>query len=244
MKLLVSYPKVKEIVMDIRSHLNIPEDGLKSDQIKSWHKKNDIKSDEVMNSPKFVKQEEYIRKNWREKNTTPNEAKKILYELYLQISANYLNDQIWKIIRQFNVPDNYKRHIYEYILLGTITAPIANYSIGPFLPGEKFSDVRRVPITVYAKLTDKDLRDLKIEVNKLFGSKRLTFIQNTKNIDRGLEIEKLVNEKKYDPLSDTYYKLSNEEIAEEVLGSVEKKKDIPKIRKSLEKLKKRRYGHL
>jgi len=243
-KLLISHLKVKEIVTETRKYVGIPEGGLKNDQIEQWHKRDDLRSDEIMNSPEFIRQELGIRKKFQEKKLTRSKTQELMKELYNQIPINFLNDQIWRIIRQFNVPDNYERHIYDYILYGTVSAPTANYSIGPFKPWEKLRDVRRVPITVYAKLTDNDLRDLKLQVNKYFGGKRLTFIQDTKDIDRDLDIEKSLDEKEYDYATGKEYKLSSGDVAERFFKSRKRKGDVLKVKERLRKLRKTRFGKL
>lgn len=243
MKLLLSCAEVKKIIAETRKRIGIPEEGLGDEQqIEQWHKKDDLRCDSMMSSSKFAELESEIYKKLQDGEITQNKAKELTKELYRQIPVDYLYSQIWKIIRQFNMPDNYEHHIYKYILYGIITAPIANYVIGPFSPWEKLRDVRRVPITVYAKLTDKDLRDLKLQINQYFGGKVLTFIQDVRDISRDLESEKTLAEKEYDYTTGEEVKLSAEDVAERIFGSRRKKKEVFKARERLRKLRKTRFG--
>ncbi len=242
MKIFISYPKVKEIIEETRKRLKIPAGGLSDGQSEQWHRQDDIQCDEIMNTPEFIKQELDIKKKCQEKKIALDQSRKLLHELYLQVPVHYLYAQIWKIIRQFNAPDNYERHIYNYILYGTINASVTNYSIGPFKADERLHDVKRLPITVYTKLTDNDLRDLKLQINQYFGGKRLTFIQDVKDIDRDLEAERLLAEKEYDFATGKENKLSYEDVAERVFGNRKKKGEVLKARERLGKLRKTRFG--
>ena len=243
MKLLLSCAEVKKIIAETRKRIGIPEEGLRDEQqIEQWHKKDDLRCDSMMSSSKFAELESEIYKKLQDGEITQNKAKELTKELYRQIPVDYLYSQIWKIIRQFNVPDNYEYHIHNYILYGIITAPIANYVIGPFSAWEKLRDVRRVPITVYAKLTDKDMRDLKLQINQYFGGERLTFIQDTKEIDRDLNIEKSLNEKEYDYATGKEYKFSTEDVAERFFKSRKRKEDVLRIKERIKKLRKARFG--
>jgi len=245
MKLLVSYPATLEIIEETRANLGMPMDGFRTSDssFRAWYDSYIQKTDDVRESKEFIKKEQAIKTKWREHKISPKSARKMLDRLFHKVPLHYFGFQVRRIIRQFNVPENYEQNIKSYIYFGKITAPCSNFIIGPYNGNELMRKTHRVPITIYAKLTDSDLREIKLNVNKYFGKDNLPFIQDSKNIDRDLEIEHWhQNRKRFDSVENEEYEVSTEEIAENLLGSRKKKNKVYNAVSNIKKLRKRRFG--
>ena len=71
---------------------------------------------------------------------------------------------------------------------GDISAPSTNFTIDGFPPLTSLKEVRYVPIKIYAKLTEEDIKEMNKYINNFFG-RRLPFFQALNRIDQKLSIE-------------------------------------------------------
>lgn len=151
---------------------------------------------------------------------------------------NILSDGIKEIINEFNLPEHYYSIIEHYIYFNKIRYPILPFSF--WLDKNKKS----VNVKIHEKLTDKDLVKLKEITNDYFGN-YLNEIRPLKNIEAKIVVEKYFkNRNVRDPESFKEYKLSAEEIAENVKADTRKKiktKDIYDIPRKLESTRKNRF---
>lgn len=241
MKLLASFSEFQILVSEARKFLDIPEDGLVDDQeSEKWHNKFVQKSDEIIESKNFINQIKNISEKLKNGEITMGMAHEQSNLLHQKIPINYLTNTVNFIVNKFNLPLNYRNSIRRYILLNKLEAPYNNFVIGPYTDIKKMSEVRFVPITIYARLTKEEIKDLKKEI-ELVGS-QLPEFKPLKNIDKKLEIEEwLKKENRFREASDEEYYLTAEEIADELFGTIKKAKYIYEARRELKELRKKRF---
>lgn len=230
--------------MYIRNYLEIPLNGFAtSEEGSAWHNQQAIRSDEIMDSSEFRKKEAAVTILLKKNKITRQEANKRLKEIYAVLPFNFLTRSVKELVEEFNLPESYQEALRYYIYRNEFFfVPAASYTVGSWDTGDSIAEARYVPLRVYAKLTDKDLKGIKEEVNKFFGEK-LPFIQNIKAVEERLEAERLKKEGwEYDEISGKSYKLSDEEIAERVLGNRKKKSKVYESVRGLKTLRKRRFG--
>lgn len=237
MKLLISYPEFQKRVREIRMNLSIPEVGIKKyKDMEQWMRDTSDKDDAIQRSPEYTKEEKRIWSLKRQKKITRNEEEILWEKLLHRLPFNFLTDSVREIMADFNIPENYELFIRMYITTGSINAPASNFSA-------TITKKRCVPITIYTRLTDRDLKEIKKYVNGYFG-KKLPFVQKVRDVPKKLEVERLyLQGEEYDPVTEKNYKLNNEDIAEKVFGNKKKEKDIYEIVRSLDGLRKRRFGY-
>lgn len=245
MKLLVSYSDFQKIVVEMRNRLKIPTNGfLKEDiiDIRNWHNYLLVESDEVMASKSFLEQEKRIGQNFAAKAISRKMANKQMGLLYEKIPLNYLHNRIFFIIDKFNLPIHHRDYIKNHIIYGEIDAPSYNYSIGPYKPSESPKRARHIPITIYTRLDQKEVKELKRVID--MAGKNIPKYNVIGNIDKKLTIEEWYeNREKIDEADYNTYKMSNAEIAENVLGSRRKGKEVYDIQKCIKALREKRFGN-
>ncbi len=240
--LLISYPKFQEEVGKIRRRLDIPENKA-GNWTKKWTNDMDKKSDEVMTDPKFIEQENRIREKLKKGEINVAVANKQSRLLYNKIPYNYLSDSVKIIIKKFHLPINYESFLHYYIITGKINIPTSNFTIGDFtgLMRDR-KNLGYVPLKIFSKLSDEDLRELKMEVNSWFG-KHLPKYQSLKDINKKIEVAKWHNNRiRYDEATGEGYKTGNKEIAQNLLGSKKKGNKVYEISRSIKKLQTNRFG--
>ncbi len=242
--LLVStYQPFKKRVMEVREHLNIPETGFDADEkVSVWHHQKAKQSDEIMDSHDFQKRIRIIRTKFENQEITPREARRESKELHLSLPFNFLTHSTKELAKEFNLPESYQNTIRGYILRNKISfTPATNFTIGPWDPEDSPSDARYVPLRIYTKLTEKDLQEIKEEVNKYFG-KDLPSFKNIQKLERNINIETVDIEGELDAVTYKHEKLDRSLIAERFLGNKKKKSEIQKIKETLIRTRKNRFG--
>ena len=241
--LLCTYKPFNDRVREIRKRLNIADDGLRTDEeISAWHTQTDQRCDEIMDSTDFQRQLRSIRTNFVKKKISRPEAEKMSEELHLLLPSNYLTHSVKELTKEFNVPENYQMAIRGYIIRNAISfMPANNFTIGPWDPKDNKRQARYVPLRIYAKLTDEDLREIKEEVNRCFG-KNLPSFKNIRSLERNINIEAIDTNGELDAVTYKHEKVDRSTIAERFLGSRKKKAEIKKIKEALNKTRKNRFG--
>src|SRR3989338_10314851 len=241
MKLLVSFSEFQDLVKDARKFLDIPDAGLLDDQESaSWHTEFVKKSDAIIESKDFQDQFRKVGKKLESGKITRAIANEQLKLLSQKIPINYLTNTVNFIVDKFYLPLNYHNSIRRYILLNKLEAPYNNFVIGPYPDVKKISGIRIVPITIYARLTKEEIKDLKEEIH-LVG-KNLPEFNPLKNIDQKLKFEEwLKDENRQRSSYDEKYVLTTAEIAEDKLGSAKKAKSLYEAKRELRDLRKKRF---
>lgn len=235
LKLLSTYKPFKEKVAIIRKYLNIPEDGFPTKEAgENWQMNALSEAEETMSSADFMLDEmEEIQRIPRDPNR-PKESYEEFQKRYAKIPFNYINSSVVEIIKDFNLPNSYEKDIKHFIIYNEISC------LGSF-GYHVSSNGKCVMVGIYIKPSEEDFEKIKREV-KLRG-KNLPSFRNLSNIDRNLEIEKLCNEGEIEAVSYKKEKLPPEDIAERFLGSPKKKNEITKIKATLKKTRKNRFGN-
>jgi len=241
MKLLVSDSEFQSIVKETRDYLNIPSDGFSNDgAIKQWTHEMDQISDTMIDSKKFLVQEEKIRSKLQSKEIGMRIAREQSKLLYHKIPWNYLNNTDKFVVDKFNLPVHFTDSIKSYIIRGVITAPCNNFTGGEYPSWTLLSKVRYFPIKIYSKLTDTEFEDLKKYIKCL--SEKLPKFKPLKNIDRRLTIEEWYHDRvKFDIVEEKEYTLTLSEIAENLLRDKRLAKKIYDIVRELKELRERRF---
>lgn len=247
-KLLVSYPLFQKEVTSIREYLDIPAGGFGDNYEKSkqWHEKILKLSDEISNTKSFFAQEDKIRQKLKNKEIEYRMAKKQMCLHWHKAPCNYLTDSVEFLTKKFNLPLHYDSFLRNYIISGTLNPiymPLDNFTIGSFPGSVLLREVRYVPVTIYAKLTDVELADIKKAVNEF--NENLPQFQPLKNIDDKLTLEEwFLNREGFDELEQEKYKTTAGEMAKETFGSLNKrnKKKIYDSIKELKELREKRFG--
>lgn len=236
-KLLISDPKFQKNIQEIRERLSIPLEGFTTHQeLEDWFLWATEESDRLLESQELIRKLEAIRESLNKKVITRTEAEKQSYEAHLILPINYRTHVIDELINNFRLPKNYAFMLRGYLFNNSTTYLINNFSITPS------KDRRSVEVTIYTKLTDDDLTQIKDHVNNYFG-KGLPYIQNLNDIDTKLLIEKTLERKiEFDPVTNTEYRLSHEDIAERIFGDPSRKNEVYETKRGLARLRKSRYG--
>lgn len=241
-KLLAEDSDFKKDIRKIRKKINIPEGGFsKADKILDWYEKDMIeKSDEIEASEEFKKEIEKLHEKIEEENLSGKEVKRKSRKIHAKIPINFFTYRVEFLIDKYNLPLNFRDTIRNYIIDNSLRIPVQNFSKGSYQAGEKPSDSEYLPIKIYTKLTEKEFKDLKEFIKR--KSKHLPKYQKLKNIDRDLKIKKWYeNKEKIDLVNQENYKMTNKEIAENILGDKTKGRQIPRIVKDTKKKIKKRF---
>lgn len=247
-KLLASYQPFQDEIKKARAWLNIPEDGFGSsdeEAHKKWFRSMLRKSDEVMDI-NFSKQVREIHGKVTRNEISEEMGKKQSALLHIKVPVNYLRHISKFIIEKFNLPENYEDFVRSYIMNNDGLTPIYNFGIGPFTDPATWRDVRHIPVTVYASLSDDDLVALKQEINnwiKFCSKKSFPRLQALVNIDKKLTIEKWYSNKiRQDIITKKDYKVTASEIAEDVLGDRNETGKVYDTLRTVKKLREKRFG--
>jgi len=243
MKLLVSDKEFQTILSEIRNRLEIPANGFlkEGSELKEWYNKFIEETDSILDSKDFVRQETRIRKKFKSGEISRRIANKQVNLLYEKTPLNFLWQRVEFILAKFKLPLHYREYVKKYIIRGIISAPSHNYTRGPYPPYKKLSEERYIPITIYTRMTKEEINELKGYIDQV-SKGLLSHYRLLKNIDRDLEIEEWYeNKERMDEVEGTTYKTDDAEIAENLLGSSKKVKNIYDIRRDLKRLRNRRF---
>lgn len=217
MKLLVSYDEFQKIVTDARAYLMMPLDDLAgdADSIRKWSELNSERQEEMRQAPSFRAALKSMHNRRESGEITKEEYKRESRALHYQLPSNYLTWTIDFIIENFNLPKNFAYNLREYILIGKVSAPWQNFAI---VTRTGIDEEEYEAVEVYAKLSKAEMESMKWHLeNRL--RERQPELRKIKNIDRAIEIEKWVKDRtRYDPVEQESYKMSNVEIAENLVG--------------------------
>ncbi|MFZ3099835.1 MAG: hypothetical protein WA103_01205 [Minisyncoccales bacterium] len=244
-KLLISYPEFQEEIKQVREYLNIPENGFKNGDnngLEKWENEMAEISEKMMNDSGFQRQIKMIWQKQRRGEVGSAMARKQSYLVHDKIPINYFSNRCLFITDKFGLPENYSDFIRGYILDGRTTERTSNFSIMPFYKDKGGRTARHLTVKIYARLTDRDLADLKRQIDLVIKNK-LPKYQELRNIDKKLNLEKWVeNRIKHDEVNDIDYKMTNGEIAKNLFGSKEKAKKVNDTYRSIKKLRESRFG--
>lgn len=248
MKLLVTSPSFQTIVKDTRKFLKLPENGLGPNNDKlaeKWTNEMDKISGEIMDKKSFRYQRSKIYEKVEKGEISEAMAKKQIKLLYNKITWNYLSNSIGFIIENFHLPYHFRNSIRTYIISGEFTFPPSNYTVGPCPADTEFkSGMPYFPITIYAKMTDKEYKQLKKDIDTNRLARKLPKYSEIKDIDKQIEIDEWNRHKeRYDALEMKNYKMTAKEISENVLNDPNRRQKIYDNARGLERLRKKRFGN-
>ena len=245
MKLLTTSTLFQEIVKDCRAFLEIPENGLPIEDkiMEEWSTKMDTKSEEKILNEAFWRQIKKIGVKIQNDEIDEPMAKKQKKLIQETIPWNRLKYDIDYLLETFKLPLNFDESIRRYIVHSEISAPLSNFSVGPFPIETNFKDgPLSLPVTIYGKLTNKELKRLKKQTESYLGRK-LPKYDDLKDIDMEIELDKWNRHKeKFDEVEQKEYKMTAEEIAENLLGDKKKAQQVYDSTRKLKKLRKQRFG--
>jgi len=235
LKLLSTYKPFKEKVAIIRKYLNIPENGfLTKEAGETWQMDALSEAEETMSSADFMLEDIEDALKIPRDPSRPKESYEEFKIRYEKIPFRYIDNSVTEMIKEFNLPNSYEKDIKNHIIYGKISC---SHSFGYHIS----SNNKCVAINIYARPSEEDFEKIKREIN--LHSKNLPSFRNLSNLDRNLEVERLHDEGELDPVSYKKEKLSPEDIAERLLGSSKKKNEITKIKATLKKTRKNRFGN-
>jgi len=249
LKLAVSDPDFIGRAVEIRHYLGIPQNGFDpktpdfGKKFEEWEKGMGNKSEEMMNSKEFNQELRRLYNLYEAKKISRKEYDDLRYKLHDPLPINYLSRQIKLLVNDFNLPINCENSIWGYIVQNDFwMIPVTIFGNRPGTPENL--KARAVTLSIYAKLTEKDLRYIKHYVNDILGN-RLPNINPLKDIDARIVLEKTYNNRNYfDEVEYTKGKISREEIIEfvqEETGKKFKTGEIDEILRSLKKLRQKRF---
>ncbi len=247
LKLLFSHTQIKDIIKSARKILELPPGGLAPDQIEKWNASMHNRSQQIQDSKAFREQILSIKQNLKSGGVDAVMAKKQFDLFYSKLPENYLTATIDYIIDVCELPANYADSVRTYIVSNILHAPPHIFSEGPYVYEEKVDRSKFVTITFYAKLTDADLKELKTYVNDLAGE-RLPDFQPLTEVDKKIKIEEAWEDrKKVDVVTNTPYRMTAAEIAENIQadsGSKTKASDVYEAVRGMKELKNKRFKKL
>jgi len=241
MTLLISDSRFQNIILEIRNHLGIPTGGFsKNSKARKWYEKIETESDKTLESRPLIFLEMKTRRNFKQEKISKKMANKQLNLIYEKAPLNYLHNRTLFIIDKFHLPTNFENYIRIYIISGKISAPYSNYSIGPYPPGKSLIEIGHVPIKIYSRLTQKEINELKRLIDGF--KEKLPKYKSIKNIDRNLKIEDWYeNKERVDEAKRSTYRMSNSEIAKNLLRNSRDGKKIYDIQRDLKKTREERF---
>jgi len=241
--LLVAYPEFQKEIKKIRLVLDLPASGNETNEAnKNWTDKIVRKSDQILDDQKFIKQEVRIHEKLRAKEITPSQARKQGELLYNRLPFNYLSDSVKYIIKRFHLPGNYDNFVRSYIISNTTTIPTSSFVIGSFDPEKGWKNLGYIPVKIFTRLSEDDLKELKREIDNWIGEK-LPKYQALRDVNKKIDVVNWHNDHtRYDEATGKEYTTNNKEIAENLLGSKNKNNKVYEIARSLKKLWVSRFG--
>jgi len=240
MKLLVSYPDFKEEVAKARIYLDIPPSGIiGNNEAQKWHRSLEKKSDDMLSSNEFVKQEANIKEKLINGEINLRMASKQSKLLYDKIPINYLTNLCKYLAEKFNLPEHFEYYIRVHILYNAINAPPTNY-VTEYANDHGTKKMRSITVKIYTKFTDAEFEFMTKEVKRL--SEGLPRFNKLKNVDKKLEYEQwAIDREHYDFAEEKSYTISKTELAKEIFGSADPKKAYEEQR-SLNRARNKRFG--
>jgi len=222
LKLLLSSPDIKEIVARARKFLELPPNGLADpenpkteDEAQHWWGEMYRRSDEIRDSKQLRDQMKKIKEKVQAKKLDEYMAKKQAHMLYDDLPINYLANRVIEIIKNCNLPLNYKDSIRRYIVFGNIAAPAYPFTVVSDGSDPEARVLESVTIEFYAKLTDEDIRSVKEVVNNSFFGENLSDSpEPIKDINNKIKIEEIKYEKVFDEVKKIWYIRTAQEISE------------------------------
>lgn len=244
-KLIISYPEFQEEIKQARKYLNIPENGFEdgdNNGLKKWENEMTIKSEKMMDSYEFQQKIKMIWEKQRRGEISLVMARKQSHLMHDKIPINYFSNRCLFLTYKFGLPENYSDFVRGYILDGRTAVRTSNFSIMPFYKDKGGRTVRHLTVEIYARLTDRDLADLKSQIDMVIKNK-LPKYQALRDIDKKLNLEKWVeNRVKFDEVNGANYRMTDSEIAKNIFGSMKKTKKVYDTCRSIKKLRKSRFG--
>lgn len=246
MKLLTTSSLFQRIVKDVREYLEIPEGGITGGDefIEKWTDRMDKKSDEMTADKARRLEINRISRKLENKEINEIVAQEQSKLIRRGITWHYLAYTIDLVINKFNLPINFSKCLWEYIVSNKVSAPSVNFDIciDPLPMGMKsISDMPYMNIRIYAKLTNKELRMIKKETEGILG-KRLPKYNEIKKIDEEMQLEEWNrNKEKLEIVEQKTYKMTAREIAANVLGNDNTQEVYDNLR-VMKNLRKKKFG--
>ena len=242
MRLLVSHNEFQKDVEDAREYLHIAPGGFKeNNQIEKWTDELCRRSDEMIDSVDFNRKIRTIRDSFASGKLGHRMAQKQSRMVHFDIPVNYNTYNPQFLAEKYNLPEHFAENIRGYILTGSISAPLNNFTGGELPAWTLPKEVRYISLKIYAQLTDDELQDLKREI-KLMG-KHLPTLKPVKNLEQKLTLEQWFTERtRLDEVTGKEYVMSVGEISENLLGTKKKKKKVYEATRELKKIRSKRFG--
>ena len=194
-------------------------------------------------SQSFQKEVEAFRKLFKvpKKDVSEKEYSKWLSWIYNDMELNEQSGAhmpkyitaLNNLVRGHNLPENFFKHVREYIETGEISYPLNNFSVTPSWPNSQ-----SVNVSTHVKLSQKEEKDL-LEEMKHMG-KHLPKISSIRNLDGMLQSEKLYKEcEDYNNSDNKEYDLTVKELLS--TGKTKAKK-VYEDKRMLDDYRKKQFG--
>lgn len=152
-------------------------------------------------------------------------------------------DSVNKILKRYNLPNNYLQTIKHYLLFNTLQPPLVNFSEGPYEHGISFAKPEYIRLNIYTQLTDKELEEIKKYIKR--RSRHLPKYKKIKKLEEQLGfLSRYRDRDGFDYATNKKYKISVREIASELDGKNLKKKmqKVYDAERKLKLIQKKRFG--
>src|SRR3989338_1381496 len=222
MKLLISNKEFQQNIEGIRNRLRIPVEGFDRKAIENWWEALYAESDQVMDSKGYVQQEKLINQGVI-RGQDPSLTRQQMRALRRQVPLFYWHACIPWLIRKYGLPEHFREYLKKYLLHNELDAPKRNFSHGWYPYPDTPRGQKYLAIHIYARLTKKEIRELRDYVQRKASD--LPRYRPLKNIARDIKIEDMLAHRERES-HDKSYEITAEEIAETVLGSRKKVKDV------------------
>lgn len=240
-KMLVAYDLFQKDVVELRKRLGIGPNGIAAEDPKTnWIEWAEIQGDEILNSKRFLEQEDRIARQFADGKISLRQRNRHMKLWYSKAPKLDLFSSVDVLIEKFYLPINYKQAIIFYIISNEIgRVPHKNWEPNK-VPGWNDSDrARALSISIYSQLAKDELNELNDYI-KWIGKDNLPQYRDFENVDEAVEIKKHRSEKYVDDKG-KLRKPSFADLAEEYLGSPTKQKRAKGIVYDFEQQQKRRF---
>lgn len=248
-KLAISDRTFKKDVEEIRNRLKIPPEGLaETSDLQAWEAETYKQENELLASEPLRDQRKHIKEKSDKDEISKEQAGKQLKLLYQKFPLNYLKLQVEFLVDSYRLPRNFEDYIRLYILTGKISAPAHNFSITEHLSDDFFKarEPRYIDVRIYTHLTNDDLGQIQTMVNNIFPRKLPRYKKLKTDIELQIKIEETLQNKTQTHMDDgkeKTYKVTAKEIAEEHFGSAKERAKVYEVMRSLENIRRKRFGN-
>ncbi len=204
MLLLVTYQPFQREAYKLRATFNIPElgfdnsnepkKGMEPNQLTRWHRTLEGQDEAQADSQEFRRQLFHFYRQLEENEISYSEYKDKVLFLNNSLPLNRWHTEIFELIRKYNLPKHFEKHVSHYVLTNDITAPAQNFTLKNELVFKHLNDKqgnRTVSVVFHRLPTMMEWHEIRRTVGKYIYAPKLKNMPRQRSrttIDRDVKI--------------------------------------------------------